>query len=472
MFKRFHKQLLILFTISSIIILISVNLAIAKKKQTEGTVWDVYPEMSREEIQAVVNGATDGDTIYFHAGTYDFSDAPIVPRYANEGAINIIDKSLIIKGEKGTIIKGRESENGAGLYAKGLNAFHVRDSDATRDVTFDGLTIQIFMRGIAVWNNVVIEPLVNEYCLPSMRNVTVKNCTFSDIHRDAISIANVRGDILTQNNDISTDRGGMYISWYNSKDHQDWQPEDTFVHVLENKINTGRWGLVILSSTNFVVKQNSIDCERFGILNSGARKGTVISSNSLFNSRWGVYISGWWEDGIKIEAEGAVIEKNKLFNMTRMGILIDEDASSGHTVSKNEINMAPNSFAGIYTEAHDNYYGQNKIKGSGLTAFWLGWKGYFDENGDPVIFYAAHHETLQANNVNQFLPDLCHFFLDEGTHDNLIIGSGMGHNSYIDNGENNRITGVAPMAGGIGEELREAIKKRNEELKEAREIKF
>jgi hypothetical protein len=48
----------------------------------------------------------------------------------------------------------------------------------------------------------------------------------------------------------------------------------------------------------------------------------------------------------------------------------------------------------------------------------------------------------------------------------------MGHNTYVDNGYNNRITGVTPMAGGIGQDLSEAIKKRNEELKEARKIKF
>jgi hypothetical protein len=97
----------------------------------------------------------------------------------------------------------------------------------------------------------------------------------------------------------------------------------------------------------------------------------------------------------------------------------------------------------------------------------LDWEDY-TLGGGSVAY--ANHETLQANNVNQFSPVYAHFYLFYGTHDNLIVGSGMGHNTYIDVGYNNRITGATPMAGGIGQDLSEAIKERNEELKEARII--
>jgi hypothetical protein len=74
--------------------------------------------------------------------------------------------------------------------------------------------------------------------------------------------------------------------------------------------------------------------------------------------------------------------------------------------------------------------------------------------------------------VNKFTPDICHFYLGYPTNDNLIVGSGMGHNTYIDYGYNNRITGVMPMTGGIGQELSEVVKERNEELQEAGMVKF
>jgi hypothetical protein len=458
MSKGFQKQISIFFVISSMIFLISGNTAIAET-------WDVYPTMTRAEIQAVVDSASDGDSIYFHAGTYDWSDAPLTVRGDNEGAITIIEKSLILKGESGTLIFGPDSINGTGSNAEGANAFHVIDLDIDNDVTFDNLNIQNFLRGISA--SYVYLTTEDYFAVPNARNITVKNCTFSDIHRDAVSLSNVRGDILIQNNEMSAGRLGMYVDWYWSENNEDWQPEDSYVQILGNKINSVSGGVYLAMTTNVVIKQNTIICEGWGIDNEYARKGTVISNNSLFNCMRGIFIYGGWEDGIRYEAEGAVIERNKLIDISYFGIYIAGDASFGHTVSKNEIHMAPGSFVGIYTVAHDSYYGQNKISGSGRFAFLLDLWDYTPSGG--FIAY-AHHITLQANNVSQFSPYFSHFYLYYGTHDNLIVGSGIGHNTYIDIGYNNRITGATPMAGGIGQDLSEAIKERNEELKEARII--
>jgi len=459
MLKKFHKQFLIIFAISSMIFLMSGNTAIAET-------WDVYPAMTRAEIQAVVDSASDGDSIYFHAGTYDWSNAPLTMRGDNGGAIKIIEKSLIIKGESDTIIFGRESVDPTGTDPEGVNAFKFQDLDLDNDVTFDGLNFQTFLRGIVV-SYITIPPGEHYVAEPNARNITVKNCTFSDIHRDAVSFSNVRGNILIQNNEMQTDRLGMFIDWYWSENPEDWQPEDSYVQILGNKINSNGHGIYLAMTTNVVVKQNTISCERIGIWNNYARKGTVVSENSLFNCFAGIRIYGRWYYGTKYEAEGAVIKRNKLIDISGLGIVIAGDASFGHTVSKNEIHMAPGSRVGIYTCAHDSYYGQNKISGSGNYAFLLDQENYIPSGG--FIAY-AHHETLQANNVSQFSPYWRHFYLYYGTHDNLVVGSGMGLNTYFDNGYDNRITGATPMAGGIGQDLSEAIKERNEELKEARII--
>lgn len=459
MLKKFHKQFLIIFAISLLILLIFGDLAIAGKEQTEGTVLHVFPGMSRDFIQTMVNDALDRDTIYFHAGIYNWSDAPLAKRAAPIGAINIIDKTLTIKGEEGALIVGPISVDGTEADARGVNAFHVKDLDTNNDVTFDGLSFQTFLRGICTGydDNYPEEPNI---MVPNVRNITIKNCTFSDIHRDAISLANARGNILIQNNNLSTDRICMFIDWYFSENHEEWQPEDSFIQILGNKINSGLYGIYFAQSTNVLIEENTIDCLRFGILNNGGAKiRTIISSNSIFNCMYGINIYGYFRDGIEIVAKEAVIEKNKLYDITRYGIWFDGNASYGHTISKNEINMWPDSWAGIYSEVHDNYYGQNKISGSGLQAI--------------TLWGSANHETLQANNVDQFLPvGWGHFYFAPGTHDNLVIGSGMEYNTYYDEGTNNRITGVTPMAGGIGQDLSEAVKERNEELKEAKKIKF
>jgi parallel beta-helix repeat protein len=333
MSKGFQKQISIFFAISCLIFLISGNKAIAKT-------WDVYPEMTRAEIQAVIDLASDGDSINFRAGTYDWSHAPLTVRGDNEGAINIIEKSLLIKGELDTLIVGRDSVGPTGTDPEGVNAFYVQDLDLDNDVTFDGLNFQTFLRGIAV-NYITIPPGEHYFAEPNARNITVKDCTFSDIHRDAVSLSNVRGDILIQNNEMSVSRMGMFIDWYWSENPEDWQPEDSYVQILGNNINSNFHGIYLAQTTNVVVEQNTIDCGRTGIWNTYARKGTVLSENSLFNCIRGIYIFGCWISGIKYEAEGAVVEKNKLIDIRRFGISIAGDASFGHTVSKNEIHMAP-----------------------------------------------------------------------------------------------------------------------------------
>jgi hypothetical protein len=444
MSKGFQKQISIFFAISSMIFLMSGNTAIAETL-------DVYPAMTRAEIQAVVDSASDGDSIYFHPGTYDWSNAPLTVRGDNEGAINIIEKSLIIKGELDTLIVGRGSVDPTGTDPIGVNAFYVKDLNFDNDVTFEGLNFQTFLRGITA-AYVIIPPIGHYFTIPNARNITVKNCTFAGIHRDAVSLSNVRGNILIQNNEMSAGRMGMFTDWWWSVNHEDWQPGDSYVQVLGNKINSVSRGVYLAMTTNVIIKQNTIICEGWGIDNRYARKGTVISNNSLFDCTRGIFILGRWRYGIKHEAEGAVIEGNKLIDISYYGIYIAGDASYGHTVSKNEIHMAPGFRVGIYTVAHDCYYGQNKISGSGRFAFLLDRWNYIPSGG--FIAY-AHHITLQANNVNEFSPYFSHFKLFYGTHDNLIVGSGIGHNTYVD---------------GIGQDLSEAIMERNEELKEARII--
>lgn len=479
--RQLSKKFIPFFVFS--LLSLSVFAAIfAANNNAQGTTLHVYPTMSRGDIQAVVDDAANGDTILFHAGFYDWSDAPQLPRYASEGAINIIDKTLTIKGESGTVIHGPVTGIAADGQQIGSHAFHVVDLNLNNDVTFDGLTIQEFMRGICCWYVYqIVIPHSIEYSSPCGRDISIMNCKFEDIRRDAISLGPIGGDILIRNNNMSSDRGGMYISWYNGKDNKDWQSENTRVTIRENQVEAGDWGIVLSLTTNVLVEKNTINMRGpessiYGIYSEGAKKGNIISSNTIQNCRRGIHIYGGLWSAINFESQEVVIEKNTLRNITRFGILLYGDLCFGHTVSKNEVHMVPDpitgirSIAGIYLESHDDYFGQNKISGSGRIAFWLSGYNYSQDPdyGGSAIY--TNHETIQANNINKFTPNICHFLLDVGTHDNLIVGSGMGHNTYIDYGTNNRITGVTPMSGGIGQALSDAIKEKNEELQEAHKI--
>jgi hypothetical protein len=78
----------------------------AYAQRTYARQWNVYPQWTRGAIQAVIDNARDGDVIYFNRGTYDFSAAPPNYQFQNGGALQIIDKSLTIKGAFGSILVG------------------------------------------------------------------------------------------------------------------------------------------------------------------------------------------------------------------------------------------------------------------------------------------------------------------------------------------------------------------------------
>lgn len=468
MLKKFLGFIAFIFAISWLMILIPSHLSFAQN----GTTWDVDPGMTRSTIQSYIDGATDGDTIYFHAGTYDWSGAPLTQRGDNGGAINIIDKTLVIYGEQGAVIQGPGSNDPTGEYPEGVNAFYIQNLDLDKDVTFDGLCFQTFLRGITASyiSSASVAGDVYYIIEPNARNITVKNCSFSDIHRDAISISHVGGNVLIQNNDISAARMGSFFDWYWSDGHAAWQPEDTFINFLDNNVdvNSGSDGVYFCMTTNTVVNDNTIQNAKYGIALVNTRNGAVVSKNSVYNCWQGMHIRGRFIQDVEFEAEGVVIEKNILYGITDTGIAFTGNANYGHTISKNKIHMIPmteeDQGNGILTMGHYDYFGQNKISGSGNHAFCL-WR----TDGD---YTPAHHEVMHANNVDNFTPRYSHFYFCPETHDNLVIGSGMDHNSYWDEGSNNVIKGVTPMTGGIGQELREAIAKRNEELKEARKVLF
>jgi len=138
------------------------------------------------EIQQVINDAADGDTIIFHKGLYDFSSAPLCSRSEDIGVLEIIDKSLTIKGLPGAIICGADSVVSNGSVTEGQNAFCIKNTSTDKDVTFMGLKFENFMRGILCGSNLPGE--YYDYQLPNLRNLTIKKCIFSNIHYDAISV--------------------------------------------------------------------------------------------------------------------------------------------------------------------------------------------------------------------------------------------------------------------------------------------
>ena len=107
-------------------------------------VWDVYPE---ESIQAAIDGASDGDTIYVHAGTYDESvvidgvDVSLIavgpvliqPTSACLGHKDVIQVYNSVATIEGFTIDANYSVSGClgGIYARGCSMYGEGNVDVT-----------------------------------------------------------------------------------------------------------------------------------------------------------------------------------------------------------------------------------------------------------------------------------------------------------------------------------------------------
>jgi len=416
-------------------------------------VWDVYPTMILSEIQAVVNGASNKDTVFFHAGTYDWSGAPTYSNYANEDAIKILDKTLTIKGEPGNLIKGPDTI-GDFRDMVGSNAFYFQDEETNNDVTFKGLNIEHFMRGIAAFSY-NLSPRTNNH---NARNVAVRNCSISDMARYSITIICSMGDTLIEGNTISQCSLGAISISYLGPGYDIWQPDKSKVDIRRNEITECPWmGMHVEMTKNFRIENNSIALSGpssntgyksgpgSGIYIMGAKKGTVVSSNSISNYPTGISVDGLgdWGSPPALSAEDILIKKNKVscvFYDECYGISLCYDDSSGHTVMGNEINLTAEGAVGIYSETHNNNYTQNKISGSGRIGVWLSGTDYGDYPGEIPAY--AHDESFKANDVCGFTASDAHYYLDPVTHDNSIIGSDTCPWTYKDYGTNNTIIGI------------------------------
>lgn len=426
----------------------------------QAATWTVDPSMGRPAIQAVIDGASNGDTVLFLAGAYDWSDTPLSYKWENTGAIVIQDKTLTIKGAPGAVLVGRPSIDGTTGLAQGINAFVVIDQDLNNDVTFDGLLFQTFLRGVRCgWLSSRDPANGDEVFEPNLRNLTVVNCIFRDMHRESVSVSNLGGNALVRNNDMTGPYIALFVDWYWSpgRDWQ-WQPEGTIIQCLGNRVYSPGRGFYFCQTRNVAVSDNTVaEAGVWAIEMNRTYLGAVMSGNVLSRCWGGILLVG--------PAIGATVERNELTDILDRGISLRTDDAAGNVISRNRIAMAAGSRWAVLSNAKNNFYGQNKIRGAGELAFCL-----YGEETEEGRHEVAHHEIMQGNSVDGFTPVYCYFYFDPTTHDNLVVGSGMDTNTFYDEGVNNRITGGTSVAGGIGQDLRKAILLRNDTLKEAREI--
>jgi hypothetical protein len=419
--------------------------------------WNVYPQWTRGAIQAVIDNARDGDVIYFNRGTYDFSAAPSQYSFQKGGALQIIDKSLTVKGAPGSIIVGApvvvEPDTG---WMKGILCFWILNPDANKSVTFDGLTFQTFMIGImALHSN---DDPANPVYYSNLRNLVVRNCTFRDIKRNGIACAGVQGSIAITNNKINGDRAssriGIYADWFFEPGNMEWQPNNALITITNNSIAGFNYaGILTNRSSNMQITGNAISDSGGGIFfNAGLKNEAKVSYNALSGiDTEGILVNGYTrlinEVIFQDVARGLRLTNNNLSNVWGTGIAIFGDVAHSNYIAFNKISMASGS--AIYSEGHDEQYLNNLIRGGGFQAVILGSQASWTPG---VLDWAAHHEYFLGNSVSGYAPQDpnnpgnigWYYELTGWTHDNIVIGIRTEHATYVDNGTNNMLRFVYP----------------------------
>ena len=444
------RRCLIPFFILVFLIFFSSNFAYAKR-------WNVYPgpdgESTRLAIQAVIDTAKDGDVIYFNPGTYDFSLAPANYFFQNGGALQIIDKSLTIKGAPGSIIVGSDVVHDPDTgYMKGINGFWVSNSNAHKDVTFSGLTFQTLMIGIFSANtNGEYSPVIY---YSNLRDLLVKDCTFIDMKRNGISAAGIQGNLTIANNSIkgSSSRFGMYIDWYFEPGGEEWQPKNTLVTIKDNSIDGFICGIYCLRPSNMLIKGNAFSNGNCGIwFPCGLKNGGTIANNTLSYLGTGIEVDAYTYllNGVPFKevAQGITLKYNIFSRIWNTGISFSGDIAHSNSIVYNTIDRCWG--FGIYSEGYNNEYKNNIIQGVGIHAVVLSGQ---DQTAYGGLTWGAHNEYFKNNSVSGFIPQDpnnpgiigWHYQLDTYTHDNTVIGIQSENATYVNNGTNNIFKFVYP----------------------------
>ena len=419
----------------------------------------VYPSMTRAQIQAAIDGAADNTTIRFTAGTYDFSDTPFSSwPWIEGGALRVVEKSLKFVADKRTTLLGADStlDPETGYGTSGIIAFNVVNS-ADKDVSFKGFIFSKFAIGIGAGKQ--SGGLFQACC----RNFTIQNCVFLSIHRNAVALTGVAGNInIIGNTIVQSLRIGLFIDWYWVGDNTQTQPVTGSLKIQNNSISVKNAVAppslslscaLISRGYNLSVINNNFDAagctaSSYGISIGGGAYQPKIVNNDFTNVDYGLAIEGDTSELGTFPLMGAMVANNRITAYS--GIWAGNGTCRKNTYMNNKIHVSGSGAAafGVYG-CYDDTIISNKISGNGIYAFDI--EGY-DKTASGGPKADSYNEILKNNSVKNFVPEEggAHYLCNKYTHDNVVNGICRENATYFDEGLNNVFRCLTPMSAASG----------------------
>ena len=316
----------------------------------------VYPNhTSGENIQGLIDNASDGDTIYIPSGIY----------YENI----IINKSINLVGEdkNTTIIDGGGSGDVAYVSADWVNisGFTIQNSGNYGDPYYDGgIDIRSKYNNIT-GNNFKLNK--QGIILRNDNNAIVDNILTDNDCGLALHYSKSNNSIIISNNITNNNNYGLYLGGSNNI-------------ISGNTINSNNWDGIRITSDSNIISGN--------IINSNCEDGISLDIDSNYNTITGNAIINN-EDGIGIilsSSNNNTISDNNISN-SLVGIYLGESCSNiitGNTILVNGDGLA------VRSSSNNNTIAENTIS----------------DNNNGMLLYDSS-KTIVRNNAIQ--DNTCNF---------------------------------------------------------------
>ncbi|UCE37355.1 MAG: right-handed parallel beta-helix repeat-containing protein [Thermoplasmata archaeon] len=349
---------------------------------------DGSPGNPFKTIQAGVDNATPGDTVYVFNGTY----------YENL----VVNKTINLTGEDrhNTIIDG--GGNGDVVY---INVSWVNITGFTVTNGGCGIILDSSSNNNITHNN-ISSNTAHGFYLPSFsnNNIIIDNNFLNNGKGIYVSmgiyLSTSSDNNIIANNNFSSNYGGILID------------SSSNTNITNNNVLNNEYGIVIDSSENNIIMENNISFNKwYGIEFSFSSNNSIIN-NSVTNNDHGIYL---------YTSSNNILIGNNVSSNGEDGIYLYLSSSSNIIVT----NIASNSLFGIYISSSSN---NNTVMGNNISKNFYG-----------IFLHSSSNNNVTNNLVN--LNNGIGLLLDGSSYNNIIGNTFSSNKIYgiylVDSSNNN-----------------------------------